>query len=790
MFNISGGSARVAGADTYLVQRSLRFRQGATANLTRTFAANGNTKVMTWSCWAKRSILGVAYNDIFSSGASGGSGDEIGWKQDAFHMQSPATGSFLTTALFRDPSAWYHLVVAMDTSQATNTNRLKVYVNGVQITSFQSITYPSLNAVSTLFNTTTQQMIGAGYNANGGSLDGYLAEINFIDGQQLTPSSFGALNADTGAWRAKAYTGTYGTNGYYLNFADNSALTTSSNVGLGKDNSGNANYWATNNISITAGSTYDSMTDVPTNTSITAGNYSTLNPLWKGSVVTLTNGNLSYSATGATNSIAYSTYGMTSGKWYAEWTQGTTPAGGAMYVGISLDSINPNHSWLGQNAGEYSYLNSNGFKANSNTQTSYGATWGINDVIGIAFDADARTITFYKNGVSQGVAYSSIPAGTYYFANGNNPASTVTGHWNFGQRPFTALPTGFSAVNTFNIASSTILKANTVMDATLYTGNGTTQTITNAAGFRPDLVWFKERSSNSSHWLFDTIRGVLNRLSSNETVAEANQSGTLTAFNSNGFSVGSDVASNESGITYVGWQWQANESTVTNTSGTISSQVRVNTTAGFSIVTWTGTGSNATVGHGLGVDPKVVISRKRNGTSDWAFWITGFTGTQFLEMNTTGAILTGATVWNSTTPTSTVFSVGSATQTNNSGGTYVAYLWSEIAGFSKFGSYTGNGSTDGPFVYLGFRPKFVLLKVTSAANDWGMYDSTRNPSNLAGLVLRPNANSAEVSASNIDFLSNGFKLRNNGATTEYNGNGSTYIYMAFAENPFKNSNAR
>jgi hypothetical protein len=729
------------------------------------------------------------YQDIFSSNASGGTGDEIGFRQENIYMQTGSGGGTLqTTPLYRDTSAWYHIVFVFDTTNATSTNRLRLYVNGVRITAFSAVTYPALNAQISNFNTTAQQMIGAGYNANGGSMDGYLSEVYFIDGQALTADSFGALNADTGAWRAKAYTGTYGTNGYYLNFADNSALTTSSNVGLGKDNSGNANYWATNNISITAGSTYDSMTDVPTNTNITAGNYSTLNPLWKGSVVTLTNGNLSYSATGATNSIAYSTYGITSGKWYAEWTQGTTPAGGAMYVGISLDSINPNHSWLGQNAGEYSYLNSNGFKANNNTQTSYGATWGINDVIGVAFDADARTITFYKNGASQGVAYSSIPAGTYYFANGNNPASTVTGHWNFGQRPFTALPTGFSAVNSFNIASSTILKANTVMDATLYTGNGTTQTITNAAGFRPDLVWFKERSSNSSGWLFDTIRGVLNRISSNETAAEANQSGTLTAFNSNGFSVGSDVASNESGQTYVGWQWQASASTVTNTSGTISAQVRASTTAGFSVVTYTGTGANATVGHGLGVAPKMIIVKTRNAVDNWAVYHSSTGATQYLQLNAANASASSITLWNDTSPTSTVFSVGTNNDVNGSTRTYVAYCWSEIVGFSKFGSYTGNGSADGTFVYTGFRPKFVMIKRTDAAGSWYTIDTSRATYNVVNPYLLANASNAEASDLSWDILSNGFKLRSSYA--DINTNSATMIYMAFAENPFKNANAR
>jgi hypothetical protein len=782
-------------ANVYAINNSLRFRRSVSAHLSRTSSFSGTTN--TISFWIKRGELGTR-QVIF--GWSDNSSNALYFQFDTsnrlelYNLTSGSNNlSLITTQVFRDPSAWYHFVVVLNTTQATASNRAQFYVNGSQITAFATATYPAQNTSLQLGNSRLWN-IGREGNTGNNPGDYYLAEWNFIDGQALTPSSFGETNATTGSWYPKAYTGTYGTNGFYLKFSS-IALTSGSNTGLGQDFSGNGNYWNTNNISVTAGTTYDAMTDSPTPTSATVGNYAVINPLWKGSAVTITNGNLSYSASGATNSIAYSTFGITSGKWYAEWTQGTTPGGGAMYVGISLDSINPNHSWLGQNAGEYSYLNSNGFKANNNVQTAYGATWGINDVIGVAFDADARTITFYKNGVSQGVAYSSIPAGNYYFANGNNPGSTVTGNWNFGQRAFTgSLPTGFSAVNTFNIPTSTVVQGSSYMVATLYTGNGGTQTITNASGLRPDLVWFKERSSNSSNWLFDTIRGIYNRLSSNETTAEGNQTNSLTAFNSNGFSVGSDVAGNESGQTYVAWQWIANASTVTNTSGTISSQVRVNTTSGFSIVTYTGTGANATVGHGLGVAPKMVIVKIRNvGGGSWATWHTSIPNTQYLLLDSTAGVATAAPMWNSTTPTSTVFSIGTNGNVNNPGNTMVAYLWAEIAGFSKFGSYTGNGSADGVFVYTGFRPKYLMVKSSSAVGNWPIVDTSRNTYNVTNLSIDANNFDAEQTGTastmpTMDLLSNGFKLR----TTSAGGNGSgvTYIYMAFAENPFKNANAR
>jgi hypothetical protein len=336
------------------------------------------------------------------------------------------------------------------------------------------------------------------------------------------------------------------------------------------------------------------------------------------------------------------------------------------------------------------------------------------------------------------------------------------------------------------------------MDSTLYTGNGSTQTITNAGGFKPDFVWAKNRSGTRTHCLFDSVRGAGKVLLSQSTNAETGNSGDLLgSFNSNGFEVnlnylgGTNDSSNASGQTFVGWQWQAGSSTVTNTSGSISSQVRANTTAGFSIVTYTGTGANATVGHGLGVAPKMIIVKVRSTANDWAVYHSGLTSAVFrLQLNTTIAQASTPTAWNSTAPTSTVFSVGTLTETNASAATYVAYCWAEIAGFSKFGSYTGNGSTDGTFVYTGFRPKFIMIKSSSAVGNWRIFDTSLNPYNLSTQSLAPNLINSENTGTTlvIDILSNGIKMKGNDSNT--NGSGVTYIYAAFAENPFKNSNAR
>jgi hypothetical protein len=785
MFNIAGNNA-----SGYNLTNSLRFRSSASAYLNRTLASSGNLKTFTFSFWAKRgSLSSVQYMMGAAYSLTGSRYALCGFTSgDTFYFQSgPATTSassdiysFTTTQVFRDPSAWYHFVIAVDTTQATNTNRVKIYVNGSQITAFSSATYPSQNADGQWNWVSASHIIGGW--SGGSYFDGYLSEFNFVNAQALTPSSFGSTDAVTGSWIPKKYSGTYGTNGFYLPFTDNSALTTSSNVGLGKDFSGNTNYWVTNNISITAGTTYDSMKDVPTLTSATVANYAVLNPLDNGGN-TLSGANLNISSPSSTAPMTRGTIGVSSGKWYWEVTYTTA---GTSSIGIASQD-GSNTSSVGQNTYSWGYLN-DARKYFNSSATAYGASYTTNDVIGVALDMDAGTLTFYKNGVSQGTAFSSI-TGTIFPAISDYSTAAAAWSCNFGQRPFSYTPpTGFVALNTFNLPNSTIKKANTVMDATLYTGNGTTQTITNAAGFRPDLVWFKERSSNSSHWLFDTIRGVLNRLSSNETVAEANQSGTLTAFNSNGFSVGSDVASNESGQTYVGWQWQASASTVTNTSGTISAQVRASTTAGFSVVTYTGTGANATVGHGLGVAPKMIIVKTRNAVDNWAVYHSSTGATQYLQLNAANASASSITLWNDTSPTSTVFSVGTNNDVNGSTRTYVAYCWSEIVGFSKFGSYTGNGSADGTFVYTGFRPKFVMIKRTDAAGSWYTIDTSRATYNVVNPYLLANASNAEASDLSWDILSNGFKLRSSYA--DINTNSATMIYMAFAENPFKNANAR
>jgi hypothetical protein len=320
----------------------------------------------------------------------------------------------------------------------------------------------------------------------------------------------------------------------------------------------------------------------------------------------------------------------------------------------------------------------------------------------------------------------------------------------------------------------------------LYTGNGSTQSIT-GAGFQPDWVWIKERDDTSNHNLYDSVRGVQKYIYSNENTAEQTGSNSLTAFDSDGFSVGNGSFINQSSQGYASWNWLAGGSGSANTDGGINSTVSVNNTAGFSIVKYgTGTGSATTVGHGMNTAPNFIII-KPLGTIQTGNWMVGGdnidnTWNNLIELNTNLA-KANDTAFNDTAPTSSVFSVGN-NNTNRSGENYIAYCFAEKKGYSKFGSYTGNGNADGTFVYTGFKPAWVVIKESSGTSDWSMYDNKREPFNVADSTLEANTSDAEavVSGRPIDILSNGFKLRGDSSYT--NESGATYIYLAFAEAPF------
>jgi hypothetical protein len=796
----------------YDINNSLRFRGTSVSSyLNRTLTTPTLGTKWTWSGWIKRGALFATKPDqvLLATQGAGAQGSIFFNSADFISLAFGGAIRRNAVAVLRDPSAWYHVVVSVDTTQASEPNRAILYINGIQQT------WTTSSAITQNDTTQINQAVVHNIGANSGAgapsyFDGYMAEVNFIDGQALTPSSFGSTNATTGVWQPARYTGTFGTNGFYLKFSD-IATTSGSNAGLGKDFSGNANYWTTNNISVTAGVTYDAMIDSPTLTSATVANYATLNPVYKSaSQPTFSNANLTVAGNTNNYQNSFSTIGVTSGKWYAEIVVTGTPNSANM-IGVSnqtqLNYLCSTADILGTSSGGtgYGYYIHNGNKYSAGTSTTYGNSIASGDIVGIALDLDNGKIWFSKNGTWQAsgdpaagtnAAFTGIASDTWSIGSTSYSTGATSLNHTFGQRPFSYTPpTGFVRLNTYNLPDSTIKKGNSYMDATLYTGTGATLSITNAGSFKPDFIWTKCRSNVVDNCLVDAVRGGNKILYSNLTNVEDTAS-FIDSFNTGGYTINSGAGGggNTNTRTYVGWQWQAGQgSTSSNTSGSITSTVSVNTTAGFSVVTYTGNGtSGATVGHGLGVAPKMIINKSRaTSATDWGVYhaSNGNTGAVFL--NDTSAFITNSGYWNNTSPASSVFTLGLAANFNQSGQTYVAYCWAEIAGFSKAFSYTGNASTDGPFVFCNFRPRFILFKNSSAVTVWIIFDTARNTYNFVDTQLRPNASDADNSAGSafsMDILSNGFKVRS--SDSNFNGSGNTIIGMAFAENPFKNSNAR
>jgi len=728
----------------------------------------------------------------------GGGGDltEIVWnneaapKQDALVVEHYAGGvqsRLVTENVFRDTAQWYHILIAYDTTQATASNRVKVYINGASV-GFQAGSYPNQN-VETYMNSTEVHKIGTGTHYNV-KYDGYLAESILVDGQALTPSSFGEADETYGHWKPIEYTGTYGTNGFYLDFADS--------ADLGNDVSGEGNDWTTNNLAAT-----DVVLDSPTN------NFATLNPLTVSTHrLALSEGNLKHDDNGAVGGyLSVASFAFSSGKWYWEVLGQYYPSSGLdTHVGvIPVDGLD----W---SKAEYTYDNDG--RKYSNSHSTYGYAWGQGDIIGVAVDltSSPSTITFYKNGVSQGQAFSGI-SGEFYpiiYTNSNNQDLVA----NFGQDSsfagnktaqgntdgngygdfYYSPPTGYLALCTQNLddpadglyADGQYANFNTV----LYTGNDSTQSIT-GVGYEPDWVWLKRRSAALSHILYDQVRGVQKALFSDLAEDEAVRTG-LTSFDSDGFTLGS-AGENAAGPTYVAWCWKANGSGVLNENGTIDSQVSANQDAGFSIVSWEGNGTaGATVGHGLDDVPELIISKNRDWTG--ASWSVGHADVSIgadkkIYLDLSDALTgTGQERYNSVT--SDVINIVSHREINGSEEDIIAYCFHSVEGYSKVGSYTGNGSTDGPFIFLDHTPRWVLIKRTDGGGNWVIYDTVRGTYNVVDNVLFPDLSNAEqVNAiNNTDFVSNGFKIR--ATESRINGSGANYVFYSIAENPFKYTNAR
>ena len=774
------GNSVLGGNNAFAIKNSLRLRASASAYLSRTFASTPTT--FTVSFWVKRGTLGATQR-IFGARSAGTIANSISFTTgDILETYSFQQGLTLnTTAVFRDPSAWYHFVVS------TTTGNTTTYCNNVQVAT-------SATAFRLFNSAAAGNSIGRDGDSSSSYLDGYLSEVNFIDGQALTPTSFGLTDPATGQWMAKRYAGTYGTNGFYLPFNVGTSAAT-----LAEDRSGNANNWTPTNISVAAGVTYDWMLDVPLAYGTTdRGNYCTLNPLdWYlagGALNPPTSGNLGFaSPTAASAGIAYyGTIGVSSGKWYYECLVDTAVSTSNASIGFGQEHGTSSFPTVNTYLGVYSAPTSSTYK-NSVAVSSGLAAFAANDIVGVALDLDGLTAQFYRNGATIGAQVTGLTSGTYYplvYALTNASAQQWALRLNCGQRPFTySPPAGFKALHTGNMAAPAILNPKKHFDVVTRVGFGASGGSVTSLQFSPDFLWQKPRNLANPHLLIDRVRGAANYLQSQATSAEASAPLLLLSFDSNGYTFGSndDLAT----TTVVDWSWKAGGAAVTNTRGSITSQVSANPVAGFSIVTFTGTGANATVGHGLGVAPKMVIVKARDRAGErWPVYHASLATDGYIALNETSAVVAPAsTVFRTATFSSSVFAIGANASVNNSTTNYVAYCFAEVPGFSKFGSYTGNGSADGPFVYCGFRPRFVMIKnTTTAGTNWLLWDTSTSTYNASNNYLIPNTSGVEqTTGADIDVTASGFKVRN--ASGSGNTSSATHIFMAIAESPFGGYNS-
>jgi len=890
------------------IQRSLRFNDGDSANLTRTSSSTSNT--FTYSAWIKRTHFS-GYQYIFSIG---GKGFAFHANNNTFYLYD-GTNLNESAAKFRDPTAWYHVLVQVNSGTATS------YINNVLVH----------NAVGggafTLTTGTDETRIG-NYAPTYYYFDGYMAEVNLVDGLVLAPDSFAKTDEVTGQWIPQKYVGAYGTNGFRITFADNSGTTATT---LGKDESGNGNNFTPNNFSVAANLSNDSMPDTPSN------NFCTLNNINASSSINFGNldGNLVFDQTSNDQAMTGTFFisPQTGGKWYWEIYKNASQnpeigiAGPQTRLSARGDGIIDERLAFITNGGNLrTGSSSNQSITGGSAQT--GAGW-----IRIACDMDNKKIWF------------SDTSGNYFNsgnpATGANPAYDFSSHatkdgWtpyvfmgtggghncyvNFGQFDLNSfssnIPTGFKTLTSENLPDPTVKIPNKHFDTFLYTATGNAMSFT-GLNFQPDWIWQKRRDNVGSshfHYLFDAIRGGTQGLQSNTTGAEFTASDPNITFTSNGYDMAatSGGQGNGTGGSYVSWNWNAGDtdgktytvkvvsdsgnkyrfddfgtSAVTldlaeggtyifnmddssnashpfsigtaangtvytsgityfldgvsktyseytsgfaaattrrlhitvpasapqlyywcsihsgmggaintnstlgssNFDGSIQTTVKANTSAGFSIVGYTGTNGNGTIGHGLGVAPKFVIVRRRPNTSDWAVYHEGLGNSVRLVWNSTsGASNASASWWQNTSPTSSIVYLGNDAGHNGSTDTYIAYCFSEVEGFSKFGFYKGNNNANGTFIFTGFRPAWVMIKNRHRSSAWYILDNKRDPDNPAQEYLAAEDSAAEGTYVFYDFLANGFKLRNVG--NAQNADGENIVFFAFAEAPFKYSRAR
>lgn len=803
--SVRAGAAGAGGGSGSGLVLEQSVRNDGTARTQRTVSGRAGRK-MTWDLWIKRCAPGA--RDYLWRVAPYGS---VYLAFDAadtftFYAESDAVAntwiSRTTTAVYRDVNAWYHITVGVDANQTDNTC-CKIEINGVEITDFGTTNNPpSADRDLEGLNDPTAWMSEVG--ATTDALNGYAARLIYIDGYKLDASSFSEFDANGIDVPIDVSGLTWSGEACHLDFADSSDY--------GNDVSGLNNDYTDTNFAAT-----DSMRDSPTD-DVDNGlaNYPTLSPLYRGAdsdvAPALTDGNLTISLAGATSGTRGSTMPIpTTGKWYFEITINAAGSDHRKFGIITTDSgclFDAIEHPPGYEASDFALNMANGYKLNNDTGASYGAA-ASGGIVQMAVDMDNGKIwwgddnTWYASGnpaTGANAAYTSLAEVEYYVVVSLNGSANIT--VNFGQLSggFTYTPpTSFKALCTANLPAPAIVDSSANFQTTLYTGNGTAigsgGKVVNQSGnstFQPDFVWIKNRDATDSHMLFDALRGVTKSLNSNAITTEATDTESLSTFDADGFTVGSNVKVNTSSEDYVAWQWLANGSGASNTEGSIhTTSTSANTTAGFSIITYTGTGSNATIGHGLTSAPEFILFKNRTGVEHLA-WHKNLTtdDESFLVTHTTAAEVTKTLPMNSTTPSATLISLGAAgsyaARSNESSVEHVAWVWHSVEGYSKFGSYEGNNAvTDGTFVHCGFTPELVIIKNIDTAIQWIMIDGQRSPynQNTVNNTLFPNDAKVESSANDFrtDILSNGFKIKNNNVE---HGSAHTFVYAAWAKSPF------
>ena len=797
----------------YQIAKSGRFNLANSAYMYRTPSSAGNRKTWTYSTWVKRSSFNIN-NSFF--GATNGS------YQNVFRFEDTSgndqinlfgfTGATLdfnvqTNNMYRDSSAWYHIVIAFDTTQGTSSNRVKLYVNGVQQTNLKENTYPSQNYDTNVNDTSTQTQVG--YGSYGGQyFNGYIAESVLIDGTQYAASDFG--ETVNGVWVPKDPSGlTFGTNGFHMNYASSSAL--------GNDVSGN-----NNDLTVSGLATHDQMLDTPTfNSDSNGGNFNTLNPLQKMSIGTFSEGNLKYVMSGGDN---FSTTQALTTKSYCE---------------VRIDALGNYGGALGFGSGE----GINGYYDGVTFQTNYlsgalyiyqgssdissgniGGVVGAGSVVMMAYDPatykwwvgvdgtwrSSGNPATGANPIYTGSATQFENTGDVFWKGWKGGANSMTVTFNFGQDGTfggqeTAggnaddtgygnfkydVPAGFLANCTGNVlvadaidpAQTSNAYPSKVFSAITYTGTGSEKAV--AVGWQPDLTWVKERSGTNDNKLTDSVRGATKALESNTDAAETTDAQGVKAFTSTGFTLGTDAVYNNNTDTYISWNWKEGAD------------------YGLDIVAYSGslTGSGVVnISHSLGAIPECIWHMSRSAIGG-AIRHQSLTSANYMMTN---AGSSGAgTGWGSGAQvdksgngnmtalgTSSTFTTNYTGILNQNGDDAVAYVWRGIEGFSKFGGYTGNGNADGTFVYTGFSPAYVIIKRRDGTESYFAMDNKRVGYNVVERVMQLNGGNPESTTDYdaLDFLSNGFKLRLSDAG--FNGS-EQYIYMAWAENPFKYATAR